>query len=148
MSEPAEPQDAVKDPVCGRPVDPLRARAVGIFGGVTHYFCSQECKAQFGDPRSGPTIPNRGPEGTERRVTEPQPFGDMSGQWFVGGEQARAREPTDRFDDLSVPVPKRENVSPSVQIEARASRAQTKLWLAASAVILVVAIGIALALRH
>ena len=25
----------IRDPVCGQPVDPLRARAVGIFGGTT-----------------------------------------------------------------------------------------------------------------
>ncbi len=39
------------DPVCGKQVDVLRARAVGIFGGVTFYFCSAECKAQYRDPR-------------------------------------------------------------------------------------------------
>jgi YHS domain-containing protein len=41
----------VKDPICGKAVDTLRARAVGIFGGVTYYFCSAECKAKFVDPR-------------------------------------------------------------------------------------------------
>ena len=44
----------VKDPICGKEVDTLRARAVGIFGGVTYYFCSQECKAKFVDPRKSP----------------------------------------------------------------------------------------------
>jgi YHS domain-containing protein len=44
----------VRDPVCGKPVDPLRARAVGIFGGVTYYFCSAECKAKYKDPRNPP----------------------------------------------------------------------------------------------
>jgi YHS domain-containing protein len=39
------------DPVCGKSVQPLRARAVGIFGGRTYYFCSTECKARFADPR-------------------------------------------------------------------------------------------------
>ena len=43
-----------KDPVCGKEVDPLRARAVGIFGGTTYYFCSAECKARFQDPRKAP----------------------------------------------------------------------------------------------
>ena len=42
------------DPVCGRPVDPLRARAVGIFGGTTYYFCSFDCKARYADPRGAP----------------------------------------------------------------------------------------------
>ena len=44
----------VKDPICGKDVDTLRARAVGIFGGVTYYFCSAECKAKYVDPRKGP----------------------------------------------------------------------------------------------
>jgi YHS domain-containing protein len=42
------------DPVCGKQVDALRARAIGIFGGVTYYFCSPECKAGFADPRRAP----------------------------------------------------------------------------------------------
>jgi YHS domain-containing protein len=44
----------VKDPICGKDVDTLRARAVGIFGGVTYYFCSAECKAKYQDPRHAP----------------------------------------------------------------------------------------------
>jgi YHS domain-containing protein len=44
----------VKDPICGKDVDTLRARAVGIYGGVTYYFCSQECKAKYVDPRKAP----------------------------------------------------------------------------------------------
>jgi YHS domain-containing protein len=48
----------VKDPICGKDVDTLRARAVGIFGGVTYYFCSAECKAKYVDPRQGPRQPS------------------------------------------------------------------------------------------
>lgn len=44
----------VKDPICGKDVDTLRARAVGIFGGVTYYFCSADCKAKYQDPRHAP----------------------------------------------------------------------------------------------
>jgi YHS domain-containing protein len=47
----------VKDPICGKDVDTLRARAVGIFGGVTYYFCSAECKAKYQDPRQQPRAP-------------------------------------------------------------------------------------------
>jgi YHS domain-containing protein len=43
--------EAAKDPVCGRDIDPLRARAVGIFDGAMYYFCSADCKARFSDPR-------------------------------------------------------------------------------------------------
>ena len=45
-----------RDPVCGKEVDTLRARAVGIFGGATYYFCSAECKAKFKDPRQTPSV--------------------------------------------------------------------------------------------
>ncbi len=43
---------SARDPVCGKEVDPLRARAVGIFGGVTYFFCSPDCKAKYADPRA------------------------------------------------------------------------------------------------
>ncbi|HEY2744268.1 MAG TPA: hypothetical protein VGL86_06585 [Polyangia bacterium] len=62
----------MKDPICGKDVDTLRARAVGIFGGVTHYFCSQECKSKFVDPRKEPTAPPPRETGERRRV-EPEP---------------------------------------------------------------------------
>lgn len=32
----------------------MRAGAVGIYGGVTYYFCSAECKAAYRDPRRTP----------------------------------------------------------------------------------------------
>ena len=51
MSMPNDGSRIVKDPICGKDVDTLRARAVGIFGGVTYYFCSAGCKARFVDPR-------------------------------------------------------------------------------------------------
>jgi YHS domain-containing protein len=38
---------AARDPVCGKDVDELRARAVGIWGGRVFYFCSAEHKAEF-----------------------------------------------------------------------------------------------------
>jgi YHS domain-containing protein len=66
----------VKDPICGKDVDTLRARAVGIFGGVTYYFCSADCKAQFKDPRqASPATPpadvgeRRKPEKAEKPVS-------------------------------------------------------------------------------
>jgi YHS domain-containing protein len=57
-----------RDPICGKEVDTLRARAVGIFGGVTYYFCSAECKSKFKDPRQG----NGTAPVVERRKPEPQ----------------------------------------------------------------------------
>jgi YHS domain-containing protein len=61
----------VKDPICGKDVDTLRARAVGIFGGVTYYFCSFECKAKFKDPRQAPPSAPPPKETGERRGREP-----------------------------------------------------------------------------
>jgi YHS domain-containing protein len=46
----------VQDPVCGKTMDPLRARAVGIFDGVTYYFCSAECKQRFAKPSAAPPM--------------------------------------------------------------------------------------------
>jgi P-type Cu+ transporter len=70
----ADDSRMVKDPICGKQVDTLRARAVGIFGGVTYYFCSQECKGKFVDPRAGaPATPPR-ETGERRRVAEPEPI--------------------------------------------------------------------------
>jgi YHS domain-containing protein len=70
----ADDSRIVKDPICGKDVDTLRARAVGIFGGVTYYFCSQECKAKYVDPRqpapSSAAAPSR--ETGERRRAEPE----------------------------------------------------------------------------
>ena len=60
----------VKDPVCGKNVDTLRARAVAIFGGVTYYFCSADCKAKYTDPRK--TMPATPPRETGERRREPQ----------------------------------------------------------------------------
>ena len=54
----ADDSRIVKDPICGKDVDTLRARAVGIFGGATFYFCSQECKAKYVDPRKEPRQPS------------------------------------------------------------------------------------------
>jgi Cu+-exporting ATPase len=46
------------DPVCGKPVNVLRARAVAIVGGQTFYFCSTEHKAEFArDPARFGAVP-------------------------------------------------------------------------------------------
>jgi hypothetical protein len=52
----------------------LRARAVGIFGGVTYYFCSAECKGKFVDPRQQATGNRQQATGNaaERRRAEPE----------------------------------------------------------------------------
>lgn len=112
----------MRDPVCGKVIDPLRARAVGIYGGVTHYFCSPECKGSYGDPRTAPTVPHSGPGGVERRHTDlplKDVAGDVSGQWFL-----QPRPPSiERFDDLeAVSVMAKQAPSPSILIDVRASK--------------------------
>jgi len=62
----------VKYPICGKDVDTLRARAVAIFGGVTYYFCSFDCKSKFKDPRQvapSQAVPPK--ETGERRGRDP-----------------------------------------------------------------------------
>ncbi|MEO6950972.1 MAG: hypothetical protein ABI321_04085 [Polyangia bacterium] len=137
----------MRDPVCGKVVDPLRARAVGIYAGTTQYFCSPECKASYSDPRTGPTLPNAGPGGTERRYTD-EPLkdvaGDVSGQWFV---QPRPQSPSpsvDGFDDLEAPPPLGvQPPSPSILVEVRASKPKRPLVLIA-AIAAIVVIGLLL----
>jgi YHS domain-containing protein len=71
----ADDSRIVKDPICGKDVDTLRARAVGIFGGVTHYFCSQECKAKYVDPRKTerqPSAVSHQPSASEPKKPEPK----------------------------------------------------------------------------
>ena len=150
MTKPAPDLDKhdVLDPVCGKPVDPLRARAVGIYAGVTCYFCSQDCKAKFADPRVGNAA---APNGVERRWSEQQPMPTVpssnSNEWFVKGEAA-AKTPVprvpDRFSDLEQQalIPAEMAPTPSILIEVQASKrgAMPWLWLA-----LAVAGGIVLA---
>jgi YHS domain-containing protein len=63
----------VKDPICGKDVDTLRARAVGIFGGVTYYFCSQECKSKYVDPRKTTREePKEAPQPKEAKEPKPR----------------------------------------------------------------------------
>jgi YHS domain-containing protein len=105
----------IKDPVCGKPVDPLRARAVGIYNGVTRYFCSAECKAKFVDPRQSASVLTEG--AVERRR-------DPTLEGFVDQRAAQATPMSvDRFEDLGPVVqPRRETASPSIQLEVEAMK--------------------------
>ncbi len=130
MSESAE----IKDPVCGRRVDPLRARAVGIFGGVTHYFCSPECKAKFADPRRNDA--GAAPTGVDRRWRDEEPR-DSTGEWFDRGV-ASASVPVagvERFVDLDGAAPqKAQPPTPSIMIEVAAAKRKRGgfVWLLAA----------------
>jgi len=131
MSESPEPISDVRDPVCGKKVDPLRARAVGIFGGVTQYFCSPECKARYVDPRRAD--PDAPPPKVERRLAEPRSegSGDGSSDWFA----ARSAAPPvpESFSDLDAgdrgAVPERQQpLSPSLIIQVRATQG-SRAWM-------------------
>ena len=64
---------SVRDPVCGQPVDALRARSVGIFGGRTFYFCSPEHKAEFAkNPGAYGTSPSAPRAGAPRDLSPPR----------------------------------------------------------------------------
>ncbi len=39
--------DLVKDVVCGMEIDPKEAAAKSEYQGVTYYFCSRGCRAEF-----------------------------------------------------------------------------------------------------
>ena len=124
----------IRDPVCGKAVNPLRARAVGIYAGVTRYFCSQACKSAFADPRSQPGV---APNGVERRASDAA-VGTSSGQWFAQGGQPEARAVPERFSDLEEarPATAEVSLSPSLLVEVQASKksAARYLWLALAVV--------------
>jgi YHS domain-containing protein len=100
----------VKDPVCGKEVDTLRARAVGIFGGVTYYFCSAECKSKFKDPRKVPREPTANGKLAQAERAE-------------RAERTRDREPDE-------PLPEAEPLEASDDIdEIPKSRSGLGAWL-------------------
>ncbi len=137
--------NVVKDPICGKEVDPLRARAVGIFGGVTYYFCSQECKARFKDPRKTPREPTRdigtrprrttdeklaaGPEPALPDKAEPKEAVAHDKPWV---KRARENEESAKVDP-----------SPSVEEELRASRPSSP-WPWVIAIMLLAVAGVVL----
>lgn len=116
-----------KDPVCGKDVDPLRARAVGIFGGVTYYFCSAECKGKFQDPRKTPRAPAPPEPKPAKPGVEPAPKPapkkvERDVELAPPMRPARADEPSD-------PVPVKRDPTPSVQADVQAARSGTRSWM-------------------
>jgi len=148
----ADDSHLVKDPVCGKEVDTLRARAVGIFGGVTYYFCSAECKARFQDPRKTARDPSE-PAWDESQRPERQRRSTME-NWKVLAEAAEpshgeepkeevryARSKKRRAEESASSVDK--TPSPSIAEEVAASRdSSTRVWLVVF--VLFAAAGVAL----
>jgi YHS domain-containing protein len=114
----------VRDPICGKEVDPLRARAVGIFGGVTYYFCSQDCKAKYVDPRKTPRAAEPQPEPSRKDPsrkleTKKDPSLELSPMpepERVTHDGDDGREPTPSAPQRTPPSP---SPSPSVIAEVR-----------------------------
>jgi YHS domain-containing protein len=130
-------KEGIKDPVCGKEVDPLRARAVGIFGGVTYYFCSQDCKARFKDPRKVPREPTRDisvkPTVTKASAVKNAPTA-------AAGGEAKKPDSEEQKPPVAVDKPwlrrarEEESVkvdpSPSVEEELRAAQpGATRAWV-------------------
>jgi len=42
-----EKKEIIRDPVCGMPLEPEKAKFKAEFGGRTYYFCSEYCKRRF-----------------------------------------------------------------------------------------------------
>jgi YHS domain-containing protein len=134
----------VKDPICGKDVDTLRARAVAIFGGVTYYFCSQECKAKFKDPRG--TVAGEPPV-VERRKSAVSTTGD---QPALSGDEPPARYAHSRIRRITGEVG-----TPVVQIDLSAKKPvadepidaparSARGWVLLAVVMLIIAGGVIL----
>jgi YHS domain-containing protein len=105
-----------RDPVCGKEVDTLRARAVGIFGGVTYYFCSADCKGKFKDPRQTPPHLAKPPTVERRKNAE---------RAAQGGE---ARDDTPPPRGPSEPTPTWQQPA-DLDEAGTPSRSGARLWL-------------------
>lgn len=101
-----------RDPVCGKDVDALRARAVGIWGGRTYYFCSPEHKAEFArDPAA------YGEHGAREPTVRAIPIGGRS------PTPAPTRAPTPV--PARAPTPARASTPAPVVVEAAPATAQS-----------------------
>jgi len=125
----------VKDPVCGKDVDTLRARAVGIFGGVTYYFCSADCKSKFKDPRKTPREPAqaapaaKAPSAKEKAATKEKSvkIAVPPAEEPAVEEVRYARTRSRREPEAEPAVPS--DPSPSIQAEVEAVKGSGRAWM-------------------
>jgi YHS domain-containing protein len=104
-------------PICGKDVDPLRARAMGIFGGKQFYFCSQDCKAKFADPRKAPReesqpVANARAEAPAAAQSEPPKAKDSPVK--KAKAEARAAAAEEEAEDEKPGKPIKKDPTPSV----------------------------------
>ena len=52
MTNKTETQTKVKDPICGKEIDPASAMFTSQYKGKTYYFDSEMCKRQFDEDPS------------------------------------------------------------------------------------------------
>jgi Cu(I)/Ag(I) efflux system membrane fusion protein len=63
LSDRMAPGKTVKDPSCGKAVDPVKAEASGntfVYRGATYYFCSAKCKREFQSNPAGSASRHQG----------------------------------------------------------------------------------------
>jgi YHS domain-containing protein len=98
-----------RDPVCGAEVDELRARAVAIVDGATHYFCSAAHKEQFLREREKRPAPApAAPAPVEKAVAAPIPVEKaVAAPTPVERAPAAAPEPAEPVDEVRIAMPKR-----------------------------------------
>jgi YHS domain-containing protein len=146
----------VKDPICGKDVDTLRARAVGIFGGQTFYFCSQECKSRYVDPRKTPRPEVRKPE-PRAEAKKPEPKKPEAKKPEPKAEPVKVERKDPSFEELPpmesepaggdlelpdlTPAKPRQVHSPSVMAEIQDLKKDSRRW----AVIIVIVAALVLA---
>jgi YHS domain-containing protein len=141
----------VKDPICGKDVDTLRARAVGIYGGQTMYFCSPECKAKYVDPRKAPrsaTPAPAKPAPSPKLVTPPTPVRkdptpapkkdptpapkperkDSSLDMLPLKMEAAYEGDDEPLPDLTPDKPHKTHSSPSVMVELGEMKKHSRRW--------------------
>ncbi len=110
--------DKTKCPICNKDVDPLRARAMGIFGGTQYYFCSPECKAKFADPRKAPRDeapaekPAPPPELTQAPRARDSPAKKAKAEAKAAAAAAAVEPPPDPDDEEHKPI--KRDPTPSV----------------------------------
>jgi YHS domain-containing protein len=125
-----------RDPVCGKEVDTLRARAVGIFGGVTYYFCSADCKAKFSDPRKSPRPPSGAaplggvPVVAEKARAEPEPESKGPAEESVKYARSKPKRPPEPEPEAEAEAEAvKRDPSPSVEAEVDAIKGGGKAWV-------------------
>jgi len=109
-------------PACGKPVDPLRAPAVGVRDGKVVPFCSKECAAlESGPTKLIPTKIVRLPSEDERRITGQQAATMPSADSVSPSGRHRAPDSSPpanrRAADSVAPSTRARAASPSVEAE-------------------------------